>query len=83
MQGAAGLARSCLAVEVLTLEAAALTPAQTGGEFSVEEVLSEGVGFESFTEIQLEESARCNIDYGKAGSPCRAIRYTSPSILRI
>ena len=41
------------------------------------------VGFESFTEVQLEKSARCNVDYDKAGSPRRSTRYVSPSMLQI
>ena len=41
------------------------------------------VGFEFFTAVQFEKSARCNIDYGKAGSPRRSTRYISPSMLQI
>ena len=39
------------------------------------------VGFETFTDVQFEKSARCNIDYDKAGSPRRSTRYVSPSML--
>ena len=41
------------------------------------------VGFESFTDVQFEKSARCNVDYDKAGSPRRSTRYISPSMLQI
>ena len=41
------------------------------------------VGFESFTDAQFEKNARCNIDYDKAGSPCRSTRYVSPSMLQM
>ena len=41
------------------------------------------VGFESFTDVRFEKSARCNIDYDKAGAPRRATRYVSPSMLPI
>lgn len=39
------------------------------------------VGFEPFTDVQLKKSARCNVDYVKAGSPRRSTRYVSPSML--
>ena len=41
------------------------------------------VGFEPFTDAQFEKSARCNVDYDKAGSPRRSTRYVSPSMLQI
>lgn len=41
------------------------------------------VGFESFTAVQFEKAARCNVDYDKAGSPRRATRYVSPSMPQI
>ena len=41
------------------------------------------IGFESFTDVQFEKSARCNVDYDKAGLPRRSTRYVSPSILQI
>lgn len=41
------------------------------------------VGFESFTDIQFEKYARCNIDYDKTGAPRNAIRYVSPSMHQI
>ena len=41
------------------------------------------VGFESFTDVQFEKFARCNIDYDKAGAPRRSTRYVSPSMLQI
>lgn len=41
------------------------------------------VGFESFTDVQFEKSARCNVDYDKAGSLRKSIRYVSPSMLQI
>lgn len=41
------------------------------------------VGFESFTDVQFEKSARCNVDYDKAGSPRRPTRYVSPSMFQI
>ena len=41
------------------------------------------VGFETFTDIQFEKSARCNVDYDKAGSPRRSTRYVSPSMLQM
>ena len=39
--------------------------------------------FESFTDVQFEKSARCNVDYDKAGSPRRPTRYVSPSMFQI
>lgn len=39
------------------------------------------VGFESFTNVQVEKSARCKVDYDKAGLPRRSTRYVSPSML--
>lgn len=41
------------------------------------------VSFEPFTDVQFEKSARCNVDYDKAGSPRRSTRYVSPSMLQI
>lgn len=41
------------------------------------------VGFDSFTDVQFEKSARCNVDYDKAGLPRRSTRYVSPSMLQI
>ena len=41
------------------------------------------VGFEFFTDVQFEKSARCNVDYDKAGSPRRSTHYISPSMLQI
>ena len=41
------------------------------------------VGFESFTDVQFEKSARCNVDYDKAGSPRKLTRYVSPLMLQI
>lgn len=41
------------------------------------------VGFEFFTAVQFEKSARCNVDYDKTGSPRRSTRYISPSMLQI
>lgn len=40
-------------------------------------------GFESFTDVQFEKSARCNVDYDTAGSPRKSTRYSSPSMLQI
>ena len=36
------------------------------------------IGIEKFIDVQFEKSARCNIDYDKAGMPRKSIRYTSP-----
>lgn len=41
------------------------------------------VGLESYMNVQFEKSARCNVDYDKAGSPRRSTRYVSPSMLQI
>ena len=41
------------------------------------------VGFETFTDVQFEKSARCNVDYDKAGAPRRSTRYVSPSMFQI
>ena len=41
------------------------------------------VGFETFTDVQFEKSARCNVDYDKAGAPRRSTRYGSPSMFQI
>ncbi len=41
------------------------------------------VGFESFADVQFEKSARCNVDYDKAGLSRRSTRYVSPSMLQI
>ena len=41
------------------------------------------VGFEFFTDVQFEKSARCNVDYDKAGLPRKSTRYSSPSMLQI
>lgn len=41
------------------------------------------VSFEPFTDVQFEKSARCNVDYDKAGSPRRSTRYVLPSMLQI
>ena len=38
------------------------------------------VGFESYTSAQFEKSARCNIDYDKAGAPRKETRYVSPAM---
>lgn len=40
------------------------------------------IGFESFTDVQFEKSARSNVDYDKAGLPRRSTRYVSPSMLQ-
>lgn len=36
------------------------------------------VGLESYMSVQFEKSARCNIDYDKAGAPRKETRYVSP-----
>ena len=41
------------------------------------------VGFESYADVQFEKSARCNVDYDKAGLSRRSTRYVSPSMLQI
>ena len=41
------------------------------------------VGFEALTDVQFEKTARCNVDYDKAGLPRRSARYVSPSMLQI
>ena len=38
------------------------------------------VGLESFMDVQFEKSARCNVDYDKAGAPRKETRYVSPVI---
>ncbi len=35
------------------------------------------VGFETFTDVQFEKSARCNVDYAKAGAPRKETHYVS------
>ena len=39
------------------------------------------VGFETFTDVQFEKSARCNVDYDKANAPRKSTRYVSPAML--
>lgn len=36
------------------------------------------VGFDVFTDVQFEKSARCNVDYDKVGTPRKETRYVSP-----
>ena len=38
------------------------------------------VGMEKYMSAQFERKHRCNIDYDKAGSPRKAIRYQSPAL---
>lgn len=41
------------------------------------------VGFESFTDVQFEKFAGCNVNYDKAGALRRSTRYGSPPMLQI
>lgn len=41
------------------------------------------VGFETFTNVQFEKSARCNVDYDKVNAPRKTTRYVSPSKLQM
>ena len=41
------------------------------------------VGLESYMCVQFEKSARCNIDYGKAGAPRKETRYVSPAMTQM
>lgn len=38
------------------------------------------VGLETFTDVQFEKSARCNVDYSKANAPRKSTRYVSPAM---
>lgn len=41
------------------------------------------VGFETFADVQLEKSARCNIDYDRVGAPRKSTRYVSPAMIQM
>lgn len=41
------------------------------------------VGLESYMNVQSEKSARCNIDYDKAGAPRKEARYVSPIMTQL
>lgn len=41
------------------------------------------VGLESYMSVQFEKSARCNIDYDKAGTPRKENRYVSPAMIQV
>lgn len=41
------------------------------------------VGLECYMSVQFEKSARCNIDYDKAGTPRKENRYVSPAMLQV
>lgn len=41
------------------------------------------VGLECYISVQFEKSARCNIDYDKAGAPRKETRYVSPAMTRM
>ena len=41
------------------------------------------VGLESYMSVQFEKSARCNIDYDKAGAPRKENRYVSPAMIQV
>lgn len=41
------------------------------------------VGLESYMSVQFEKSARCNIDYDKADTPRKEIRYVSPTMTQM
>ena len=54
MEGAADVERPCVVVEVRPHEAADLAQSEAGGQFSVEEIVPDGVGFDGFHKsIQL------------------------------
>lgn len=38
------------------------------------------VSLKSFMDVQFEKSARCNVDYDKAGAPRKETRYVSPAM---
>ena len=55
---------------------------------AVDHLLSNGkyiaiVGLEKFMDAQFEKSARCNVDYGKEGTPRKDTRYVSPTMIQI
>ena len=55
---------------------------------AVDHLLSNGkyiaiVGLEKFIDTQFEKSARCNVDYGKEGTPRKDTRYVSPTMIQI
>ena len=55
---------------------------------SVDHLLSNGkyvavVGLEKFMDAQFEKSARCNVDYDKAGTPRKDTRYVSPVMIQV
>lgn len=41
------------------------------------------VGLESYMSVQFEKSARCNIDYDKAGAPRKETCYVSPAMTQM
>ena len=41
------------------------------------------VGLECYMNVQFEKSARCNIDYDKAGAPRKETRYISPAMTQM
>ena len=41
------------------------------------------VGLECYLSVQFEKSARCNIDYDKAGTPRKETRYVSPTMIQV
>lgn len=54
---------------------------------AIDHLLSNGkyitiVGLSLFMDTQFEKSARCNIDYDKANTPRKSIRYVSPAMIR-
>ena len=41
------------------------------------------VGFKTFTDVQFEKSARCNVDYDKEDEPRKEKRYVSPVMVQM
>ena len=55
---------------------------------AVDHLLSNGkyiaiIGLEKFMDAQFEKSARCNVDYDKAGTPRKDTRYVSPVMIQV
>lgn len=57
------------------------------GRATIDKLLSNGryvphiISFKKFADVQFEKEKRCNIDYDKAETPRKKIKYSSQSIL--
>ena len=55
---------------------------------AVDHLISNGkyvaiIGLERFIDAQFEKSDRCNVDYGKEGTPRKETRYVSPPMTQM